>query len=238
MKKTFKLLFILSLIAMLSACGSTNYSNQTLVGRISEINGNTITIELGDVEENEQSQQVNGDVPQLQNEAPQFQQNGTPPEMNGERPEMPSSNETGPNGDVPQFQGEAPQFSEGEELPEPKGEAPQFQQNGTPPEMNGERPEMPSSNETGPNGDVPQFQGENRGMFQSINNSKSSKTYTFTPSGETLKVDLQSVGTTFDELNEKLPIKVGSVVKISIDSNNSIKNIKLYTINNELDYVS
>lgn len=184
MKKTFKLLFILSLIAMLSACGSTNYSNQTLVGRISEINGNTITIELGDVEENEQSQQVNGDVPQFQ------------------------------------------------------GEAPQFQQNGTPPEMNGERPEMPSSNETVPNGDVSQFQGENRGMFQSINNSKSSKTYTFTPSGETLKVDLQSVGTTFDELNEKLPITVGSVVKISIDSNNSIKNIKLYAINNELDYVS
>lgn len=93
MKKTFRLLFVFFLVALLSACSSADYSNQTIVGKISKIEGNTITLELGDVLENEQDVKIL----QFDGEAPQMSENGMPPQMNGEMPELPE------NGELPQM---------------------------------------------------------------------------------------------------------------------------------------
>ncbi len=206
MKKAFRLFFVLSLVALLSACNSADYSNQTLVGKISEIDGNIITLELGDVKENElqfdgEAPQLpeDGELPEMNGEAPQMPRNGAPPEMNGERPEMPGNGTAPAEGEMPQFDGEAPQLPEDGELPEMNGEAPQMPGNGAPPEMNG---------------DVMQSQ----------------TTYTFTASGETLKIDLESIGITLDDLTTESFVKVGDVIGVTFGSNNSIESVKFYTI--------
>ncbi len=243
MKKTFRLLFVFFLVALLSACSSADYSNQTIVGKISKIEGNTITLELGDVLENEQDEKIL----QFDGEAPQMSENGTGPQMNGERPsfngEVPELPE---NGEMPQFDGEAPQMPgngnppemNGEkpelpdntmaptqgEMPQFNGEAPQFSENGELPEIDGEAPQMLG------NGTPPEMNGESPQFAQNSDALQSQMTYTFTSSGKVLEIDLENIGITLDELMAEFNVKVGDVIGVSFGSNNSIESIRFYDI--------
>lgn len=154
MKKIVKLLFALSLITLLSACSNViaengvDYSNQTLVGQISEIDGDSYTLTLGKVKQdkNKASENIGGMMPQMNGEMPQMSEDGTMPEFDGQVPEgmpempsdgsMPQMNE---DGSAPSFN-QAPPTNEDGTMPEPpvgfEG-MPQMSEDGTLPEDSG-----------------------------------------------------------------------------------------------------
>ena len=147
MKKIVKLLFALSLITLLSACSNViaengvDYSNQTLVGQISEINGDSYTLTLGKVKQdkNKASENIGGMMPQMN-------EDGTMPEFDGQvpegMPEMPSDGsmpQMSEDGSAPAFN-QAPPTNEDGTMPEPpvgfEG-MPQMNEDGTLPEDSG-----------------------------------------------------------------------------------------------------
>ena len=147
MKKIVKLLFALSLITLLSACSNViaengvDYSNQTLVGQISEIDGDSYTLTLGKVKQdkNKASENIGGMMPQTN-------EDGTMPEFNGQvpegMPEMPSDGsmpQMSEDGSAPAFN-QAPPTNEDGTMPEPpvgfEG-MPQMSEDGTLPEDSG-----------------------------------------------------------------------------------------------------
>ena len=112
MKKCLKTILGILLITLLSACSTViadnnaDYSNQTLTGQITEINGSTITLTLGKVKENES--ESDAQFPQMSEgmTKPEDDENFDPSQM-GEMPE----------GFDPSQMGERPELGEGE-MPE------------------------------------------------------------------------------------------------------------------------
>lgn len=141
MKKIVKLLFALSLITLLSACSNViaengvDYSNQTLVGQISEIDGDSYTLTLGKVKEdkNKASENIGGMMPQMNDKMPQMSEDGTMPEFNGEMPT---------DGTMPEFDGQVPEGMP--EMPS-DGNMPQMNEDGSTPSFN----QAPPTNEDG-----------------------------------------------------------------------------------------
>ena len=147
MKKIVKLLFALSLIILLSACSNViaengvDYSNQTLVGQISEIDGDSYTLTLGKVKQdkNKASENNGGMMPQMNEDGTMSEFDGQVPEGMPEMPSdgsMPQMNE---DGSAPAFN-QAPPTNEDGTMPEPpvgfEG-MPQMSEDGTLPEDSG-----------------------------------------------------------------------------------------------------
>ncbi len=143
MKKFLALLLSAALLLGLCACSApaeseTDYSGQTLAGKITALSGSTATLRLGQLLESV-SQSPSGEAP-----------TGEPPEMpsgeapTGEAPEMPSGE--APTGEAPEMpSGEAPT---GEPPEKPSGEAP------TGEAPSGSAPAAQSGSTFTPNGEI------------------------------------------------------------------------------------
>ena len=127
-----------------AASAQTEYVMQEgdtqVIGEVTEIVGNEVTLALGELEEKSQGG-GNG-------EKPEMPEDGSMPEMgeNGEMPEMPEGGnmpEMGENGEMPEG-GSMPEMGE-------NGEMPEMPEGGNMPEM-GENGEMPQMGEGGKGG--------------------------------------------------------------------------------------
>ena len=135
MKKLLKLSLALTMVLFLSACSAVaaenkaDYSDRTLTGKITSINGSSVTLQIGKLKQDDAAM---GQMPQMG----QFQANGEAPEM--------------AEGEMPEFNGEAPAFGEGQ-MPETDGEVPELPSGdmtqGEAPQMNGMEPMMPGRGE-------------------------------------------------------------------------------------------
>jgi len=172
----------------ITAEAAADYYGKILTGRVEAVEGNVITLTLG--EWTETRPEMNGERPEMPE--------GEMPEMNGERPEM-------PEGEMPQMNGERPEMPEGE-MPEMNGERPEMPQ-GEMPQMNGERPEMPE-------GEMPEMNGERPEMPQMAGSfTENGESVSFDLTGLTLKT--QS-GQEITEI-ELSSIEVGSIVVFQLN---------------------
>ena len=132
MKKATALLCAAAIIISFTACGkSADYSNETVVGKVTAINGTKVTLQLGELSESEKPEKPSGDNQQDGQTPPEKpstdgQQSGqTPPEKpnsNGTAAEQPSASDN--TGDSTNESG----AQSGQTAPEmpgnPQGEAP------------------------------------------------------------------------------------------------------------------
>ena len=141
MKKLLKLSLALTMVLFLSACSAVaaenkaDYSDRTLTGKITSVNGSSVTLQIGKLKQDDAAM---GQMPQMG----QFQANGEMPEMT--------------EGEMPEFNGEAPAFGQGQ-MPETDGEVPQM--NGMGPMMpgRGERIQMSETDQLPTDGQMPQM---------------------------------------------------------------------------------
>ena len=139
MKKLLKLSLALTMVLFLSACSAVaaenkaDYSDRTLTGKITSVNGSSVTLQIGKLKQDDAAM---GQMPQMG----QFQANGEMPEMI--------------EGEMPEFNGEAPAFGQGQ-MPETDGEVPQM--NGMGPMMpgRGERRQMSETDQLPTDGQMP-----------------------------------------------------------------------------------
>ena len=139
MKKLLKLSLALTMVLFLSACSAVaaenkaDYSDRTLTGKITSVNGSSVTLQIGKLKQDDAAM---GQMPQMG----QFQENGEMPEMT--------------EGEMPEFNGEAPAFGQGQ-MPETDGEVPQM--NGMGPMMpgRGERRQMSETDQLPTDGQMP-----------------------------------------------------------------------------------
>ena len=172
----------------ITAEAAADYYGKILTGRVEAVEGNVITLTLG--EWTETRPEMNGERPEMPE--------GEMPEMNGERPEM-------PEGEMPQMNGERPEMPEGE-MPEMNGERPEMPE-GEMPQMNGERPEMPE-------GEMPEMNGERPGMPQMAGSfTENGESVSFDLTGLTLKTQ-SGQEITVIELSS---IEVGSIVVFQLN---------------------
>ena len=248
MKKVIKLISILSLVGLLSACStviadnSIDYSNQTLVGQISEINGNTVTLTLGKLKESEQEFSMQeGEMPEMNGEF-----DGQMPEMqDGEMPELPEDFD-GTN--TPQMNGERSELPEDfdeSELPQMNGgmhqggrrmgngQMPGNMSEGGMPEMpeGFDESQIPEGVEDGQFPDMSEMSGDmkmgGKGQFNI--------TYTFKANSKTAEITLNEVTVTLSDntTGSISDLKVGDVVEIIVGDNNTITSITVYNISEE-----
>jgi len=223
MKKIIKAISGILLITLLCACNTvvgenkTDYSNKTLTGQIAEINGTTVTLNLGKLSKDKSTKSSTGEM-----QAPQ----GMPGQMSeGEAPQM-------TEGEVPEMpEGEMPQMSEGEVPQMPEGEMPAFE--------NGERPEKPQGGMmpqgmSDENFDPSQMSGGPQGgmMPGSEQSNKQNVSYKFKLKDDTAVIDLGDMTVSLADGSEGSisDLKVGDVVQIVVDSNNSITSITQYNV--------
>ena len=89
MKKLLKLSLALTMVLFLSACSAVaaenkaDYSDRTLTGKITSVNGSSVTLQIGKLKQDDAAM---GQMPQMG----QFQANGEMPQMSGELPELPA----------------------------------------------------------------------------------------------------------------------------------------------------
>ena len=236
MKNLFKTLLALSLIIGLSACSAVvaekkeDYSNKTLTGMISEIDGTSLTLELGklkkvDNEENQESPQL----PEMdEGQMPQFNE--------GEMPEPPVDEQGNPiegfNGERPEgFSGQRPEFGKWENNGEmPKGELPEG--------MDGQRPELPEDftgqmPEGGP-GQMMEGEGNRPQMPGMV---KEETTYTFKRKSGTATIDIKDIAVTLADGTTGTieDLKIGDVVKITVDDNNNVSSVTAFNVTSEIE---
>lgn len=235
MKRTIKLLSILSLVGLLSACStviadnSVDYSNQTLVGQISEINGNTVTLTLGKLKQSEQEFTMqDGEMPQMNEEF-----DGQMPQMNdGEMPELPEDFD---ESELPEMNGDMSQMPQGGGGRMGKG---QMSQNMS----EGEMPELPEDfdesqiPEDMQDGQMPQMsEGQMPGDMKMGGRGQFNITYTFKANNKTAEIILNEVTVTLSDntTGSISDLKVGDVVEIVVGDNNTITSITVYNISEE-----
>lgn len=172
MKKLLKLSLALTMVLFLSACSAVaaenkaDYSDRTLTGKITSINGNTLTLQIGKLKQDDSA--MDGQMDQfgqgVMASDGQLPTDGEMPEMGQfpmmEEGQMPDFE----NGEMPQLaQGQFPTDGETSQFPEgdtAQGNFPQM--NGMGPKMGrrGDMSQMPQSDGTAPSfeqGELPEM---------------------------------------------------------------------------------
>ena len=179
MKKTAIILCTLLMMATRAGCGETDYSNTTVTGQVTEIDGTKVTLQLGEMEEMELPEDMadmfDGEMPSMPEgmtgEVPSMPEGGM-----GEMPGMPEGQQGGDSGWSVQDGSEVPTMPEGE-----LGEMPELPEGAT-----GETPSMPE----GGMGEIPDMSGQGGGMMQGGMSN-------FTAGDETLTIDLADATISF-----------------------------------------
>lgn len=202
MKKFLALLLSAALLLGLCACAvpaesETDYSGQTLAGKITALSGSTATLRLGELTESS-GQTSSGEAPEMPSgEAP-----------SGEAPEMPSGE--APTGEAPEMpSGEA---STGEPPEKPSGEAP----TGEPPEMpSGETPSGEAPSGSAPSQTTTTFTPNGETLTVDLSGAAVEK------NGESAALSDLAVGTvvrlTFGEKNAVQTVEIVPVSSSSVD---------------------
>gem|GEM_PF-5640350 len=223
MKKIIKTISGILLITLLCACSTvvgenkTDYSNKTLTGQIAEINGTTVTLNLGKLSKNKNTQENTGEMQAPQGMPGQMSEGEAPQMTEGEVPEM-------PEGEMPQMsEGEVPQMSQGEMPAFENGERPEKPQGGMMPQGMPDENFDPSQMSGGPHGGM---------MPGSEKSSKQKVSYKFKLKDDTAVIDLGDMTVSLADESEGSisDLKVGDVVQIVVDSNNSITSITQYNV--------
>lgn len=213
MKKATALLCAAAIIISFTACGkSADYSNETVVGKVTAINGTKVTLQLGELSESEKPEMPSADGQQ------DGQQDGQTP------PEMPSTDG--------QQDGQTPP-----EKPSTDG-----QQSGqTPPEKpnsNGTAAEQPSAsdntgdstNESGAQSGqtAPEMPGNPQGEAPS---GGFGGMQSFTAGDETAKIDLDGATVTENSQEASLDdISEGDVLKITFNDSNEPETAEIVSV--------
>ena len=221
------------MMASLAGCGA-DYSNTTVVGQVTEINGTKVTLQLGEMAEMElpegMEDMFGGEIPQWGNgqmpdwgtgEMPEGGMGEFPGMPEGEMPQMPQGeipeSSTGNSGDIqwgiqsgegmPQWgNGEVPEMPEGE-----FGEMPEMPEGGF-----GEMPQMPE----GSFGEIPEGFGD---MMPGGMGS-------FVAGDEELTIDLENVTISFSFGQMTMQgdismISEGSILTIEYGDDNTILSV-------------
>jgi len=194
MKKAVALLCTAAIVISLAACGkSADYSNQTVVGKVTAINGTKVTLQLGELSEGEKPEMPSGDS---------AQDGQTPPEkpsgdsaQDGQTPPEKPSGDSAQDGQTPPEMPSGDSTQDGQTPPEkPSGDSAQDGQ--TP-------PEMPSN----PQGQAPS------GGFGGMQS--------FTAGDETAEIDLDGATLTKNSQDISVDdISEGDILKITFNDSN------------------
>ena len=246
MKNILKMMIMMLLVGLLSGCNAViadkkeDYSNKTLTGMISEINGTVLTLELGKLKKSKQSKTENDQIPQMS-------EGQIPQEFNGEKPELPED-----------FDGQLPENNQGqmmhgpgqmggsEERPQKpegfNGEMPEDFNGEKPEDMNGERPQLPEDFDgqfpEDFSGQLPEDfkeqmnEGGNSEFMQKPEKSSSTTVYTFKKKSETATIDLKNVTVTLADGSSGTisDLNIGDVVQIKVDENNNASSVIVYQV--------
>ena len=228
MKKILKMMVIVMVISILSGCSAViadegaDYSNKTLTGQISEIDGSKLTLELGKLKKNKETQETTGQAPMM----PEGFDGQLPEDFDGELPED-------FNGQPPMMQGQTGE--QGGQMME--GNRPEKPQdfNGQRPQMeNGEMPELPDGQMPQlPEGEMPEdFNGQMPQGFPGQMDQNKKTTYTFEKKSDTASIDVGDVEVTLSDgsIGTVDDLKVGDVVQITVDGNNKVTSLTVYEI--------
>lgn len=192
MKKLISILCALALVLSLAACGAkrnTEYAGQTIAGKVTALDGTSVTLALGELSQSGGSSDTDGQQPpeMPSGDSTDTQPSGTPPEKpdgsddssqsSQQPPEMPSSDSSQSG-------------SSDSQTPPEKPDGDDSQSTGTPPEMpDGEQP-----GQGGPGGS------------------------SFTESGETATVDISDATITKNsETVSASDLAVGVVIQVTFD---------------------
>lgn len=228
MKKATALLCAAAIIISFTACGkSADYSNETVVGKVTAINGTKVTLQLGELSESKKPEMPSADGQQ------DGQQDGqTPPEMpstdgqqSGQTPPEKPSTDGQQDGQIPP------------EKPSTDG-----QQSGqTPPEKpdsNGVGTAQPSSSDNTGDGTedngaqsgqtAPEMPGTPQGEAPS---GGFGGMQSFTAGDETAKIDLDGATVTENSQEASLDdISEGDVLKITFNDSNEPETVEIISV--------
>lgn len=240
MKKILMMMIIMMFITVLTGCSTivanddTDYAGKTLTGQISEISGTKLTLHLGKLKKNKETQELTQELPQMSED---FSAQGPMMEKpdNGQDGQMPE-NETG---QMPQdFGGFKPGTNNTEKPQLPKD----F--NDMKPEMDDtDRPELPQDF----NGQMPpqmmEGEGQNKPFMNKENGQMSEgfpgmmkennkTTYIFKMKDDTAAIDVGQVTVTLADgsIGSVTDLKVGDVVEIAVDENNKVYSLTVYEV--------
>ena len=167
MKKLLKLSLALTMVLFLSACSAVaaenkaDYSDRTLTGKITSINGNTLTLQIGKLKQDDSAMDgqmdqfgqgvmasdgqlpTDGEMPEM-GQFPMMEEGQMPDFENGEMPQL-AQGQFPTDGEMPQSGSGFPPFGQGQ-MNENDGETSQFPEGDTAqgnfPQMNGMGPKM------------------------------------------------------------------------------------------------
>ena len=221
MKKVSSILCTLFCILSLTACSKStavDYSNQTIVGKVTEIDNNTVTVIIGtlnqiETEERNPSDMKQGDG-QMPPEMPQDAQSGATSERQQEErqspPDMPQQRPDAQSGATSENNQQENQISV--ENVDTKTEATQEQPN------SGKMPPDGQNSFDKPSGQMPP---DGQGSFDKPDEQMPMGTmYTFTSTDETASFDLDKATI---KVESGMDTKEGSITDISVDSVLSIE---------------
>ena len=228
MKKATALLCAAAIIISFTACGkSADYSNETVVGKVTAINGTKVTLQLGELSESEKPEMPSADGQQ------DGQQDGQTP------PEMPSTDGQ-QDGQTPPEKPSGDNQQDGQTPPEkPSTDGQQSGQ--TPPEKpnsNGTAAEQPSAsdntgdstNESGAQSGqtAPEMPGNPQGEAPS---GGFGGMQSFTAGDETAKIDLDGATVTENSQEASLDdISEGDVLKITFNDSNEPETAEIVSV--------
>ena len=226
MKKLFKMISVLLILVGLCACSAViaekgeDYSGKMLTGKVNDIEGTVVYLQLGKLKKAE-----NSEMPEMpldsEGQMPQFNDGEKPELVEDFGGQMPEDLEgTAPEGSDDQMPGQfGPHSGNRPEMLE--GERPE-----RPEDLDGERPQMPEGFE----GQMPQGDRENRtgaenGTMPQMQNGKQGKAiYTFKEKSQTASIDLKDAVVTLADGSSGTvsDLKAGDVVQIAVDGNNNV----------------
>lgn len=207
--RIISLLLAAALLCALCACGTqeTDYSNQTVVGKVTAIDGSSVTLQLGELSE---QQQPSGDASSgdagITDSTDASTDGQTPPD----KPDGESGAATS-DGEIP------PDKPDGE-----SGTAPSGSEGGTAPSDGEAPPDKPD----GESGDAPSNGGMSGEMPSGMGTGK-----TFTAGTDTATIDLDGAEITDNgEAVELSSIEVGDVLSIVFGDSNKIESVTVENV--------
>lgn len=250
MKKLFAILVSLAMILTFASCAKTykNYASSTVTGKVTEVNGNTVTVKLGALSEGGGQGQMQspdgmpeGEAPTDENgetlTRPEMPQGEAPTDENGEtltRPEKPQGEGTDTDNASGSAQNAVPSIgSSASDRPEPPERNGSLDSSQRPEPPQGERPQRGSGAESSDtqsasNAETPsgsesngnQQNGTPPEMPSGMGQRGMGSQQSFTESEESLSIDLGSV--TVTKNNEEITISslnTGDIISITFDKN-------------------
>ena len=214
MKKLISIFCAAAMALSLAACGAkvdTPYAGQTITGKVTALDGTSVTLALGELAEAAapgSDDQQPSEIPGGNGQTGQ-QPTGTPPE----KPDDPSGGDQ--TGQQP------PEKPDGGNDPQNE-QPPENAEDGSSQQVDGQPPEPPTDNGNGqPDGTPPDIPEGGMGGSSS-----------FTESGETAVIDLSNaVVTKNGETISSTELAVGSIVQVTFDDTGSAATVEIVSVN-------